>query len=96
MYKFLNPNLICLITESMMTPESSSSSVNVYILNAVSGQVVHQTRIADALGPVKFLSAENWALVHYWNQAMDRFELYVVDLFEAKGDEGGEGNSYLL
>ena len=93
-YKFLNPNLLTLITESSIAEErvdgdfSSQASINVYMLNAVSGQIVHQSRINGAVGPVQFLAYENWCLVHYWNTTKNRFEIYVVDLFEGRQDDG--------
>lgn len=69
-----------------MTPEEPA--LNLYIINAVNGQIVHSTRIKDGASPVKFLQAENWVVMHYWNSEAVRWELYVVDLYENKQDEG--------
>jgi len=138
MYKFLNPNLLTVVTETVSQPinfqnkksaESKNSTdststtstvaaaaageegeltydvdldeklnaatednfvggLNLYIINAVSGQIVHQTRIKDGSTPVNFVQAENWVVMHYWNQDKFRYELYVVDLYESKEDAG--------
>ncbi|CAD7924435.1 unnamed protein product [Amoebophrya sp. A25] len=67
---------------------TGGGGLTVYILNGVSGQILHQNRITEGAGPVHFLAAENWALVHYWNQVRSRFEIYVVDLYENREDGG--------
>ena len=60
MYKFLNPNLMTVVTENNAAANRSDDkpyepALNLYIINAVNGQIVHQTRIKDGSSPVKFL-----------------------------------------
>lgn len=83
LYKFLNPSLLVILTESHKV-----HSLNLYIVNAVNGQMVHQARILDGVLPAKFLVVENWTILHYWNYERLRFEVYVVDLYEHRKDDG--------
>eukprot|EP00397_Hematodinium_sp_SG-2012_P013186 GEMP01013381.1.p1 GENE.GEMP01013381.1~~GEMP01013381.1.p1 ORF type:complete len:895 (-),score=274.50 GEMP01013381.1:112-2796(-) len=84
-YKYLNPNIAVVLTESLSI---ENPSLNVYLINTVTGQILHQSRIKNAIAPAKVLACENWAIVHYWNMVLTRFELYVVELFDPKTDDG--------
>ncbi|CAD7929280.1 unnamed protein product [Amoebophrya sp. A120] len=83
MFRFLDPNMVTVVTE-----KNDGSGLTLYLLNAVSGQILHQGRIPSGTGPINFLTAENWALLHYWSQANSRYEIYVVDLYENQEDQG--------
>merc|ERR1712139_118780 len=64
------------------------TSLNAYIMDSVTGHVLHQSRIHGGAAPVHLALCDNWVLMHYWNEKRVRFELTVVELFEAKQDEG--------
>jgi len=50
--------------------------------------VLHQTRIVGGSGPVHLAACDNWVMMHYWNIKKARFEITVVDFFDAKSDDG--------
>eukprot|EP00391_Amoebophrya_sp_Ameob2_P012860 CAMPEP_0178996626 /NCGR_PEP_ID=MMETSP0795-20121207/8471_1 /TAXON_ID=88552 /ORGANISM="Amoebophrya sp., Strain Ameob2" /LENGTH=1010 /DNA_ID=CAMNT_0020689033 /DNA_START=88 /DNA_END=3117 /DNA_ORIENTATION=+ len=88
MFRFLDPNMVAVVTERQDDTTAGNSGVTLYLLNGVSGQIIHQNRIADGTGPVQLLAAENWAILHYYNRVKSRYELYVVDLYENREDPG--------
>lgn len=87
LYKYINANLLTVATQDTVG-KGNVSSLNLYTLDGVTGHVLHQTRIVGGSGPVHLASCDNWVLIHYWNVKKARFEITVVDFFEAKPDDG--------
>lgn len=89
LYKYINPNMVVVVSESKTrADDTGEDSLNVYAINAVTGHVLHHSRIADAVGPVHLTSCDNWVVFHYFNKKKIRFELFVVEFFEPKQDDG--------
>lgn len=90
LYKYVNRNMMSLVSSSVGTAgkEKGVSSLNLYVLDSVTGHVLHQTRIVGGTGPVHMVMCDNWVLMHYWNEKRTRFELTVVEFFESKADDG--------
>lgn len=86
LYKYINTNMVAVATEDV--GKGNVTSLNLYIMDAVTGHVLHQSRIVGAATPVHLVSCDNWVLMHYWNEKKTRFELTVVELFESKADDG--------
>lgn len=87
LYKYMNTNMMAVATEDVGEGDKGTS-LNLYILDAVTGHVLHQSRIVGGAGPVHMAACDNWVLAHYWNEKKTRFELTVVELFESKSDGG--------
>ncbi len=60
-YKYLNPNLVGVVTESA---DPSQPLVSVYLVDSVSGAIVYHTSHKNAVGPVHMAHSENWIVVH--------------------------------
>lgn len=92
LYKFINPNLLVLVTQDTVAKDNSNNkgslALNLYAVDAVTGHMLHQTRVVGASTPVHVVSCDNWVVMHYWSVKRTRFELAVVEFFEAKADDG--------
>ncbi len=59
-YKYLNPNLVGVVTESA---DPTRPLVTVYLVDSVSGAIVYHSSHKNALGPVHMTHSENWIVV---------------------------------
>jgi len=87
LYKYMNRNLLALATADTQH-KGNVSSLNIYSMDAVTGHVLHQSRILGGSAPVHLVACENWVVAHYWNSKKTRFEITIIELFQAKSDDG--------
>jgi hypothetical protein len=91
LYKYLNPNLALLTTAHDVT-----RSVTVYVLDTVSGTIIHSTThpIVDLNAPIASTLSENWFSYSYTAESTDTspkgHQLVVGEIFEslAANDRG--------
>ncbi|XP_073731284.1 ER membrane protein complex subunit 1 [Misgurnus anguillicaudatus] len=81
LYKYLNPNLLAVVTESTDTHQERSF-VGIFLIDGVTGRIVHEAVQRKAKGPVHFVHSENWVVYVYWNSKFRRNEFSVLELFE--------------
>ncbi|XP_021329317.2 ER membrane protein complex subunit 1 isoform X1 [Danio rerio] len=81
LYKYLNPNLLAVITESTDTHQERSF-VGIFLIDGVTGRIVHEAVQRKARGPVHCVHSENWVIYVYWNSKFRRNEFSVLELFE--------------
>ncbi|XDV45908.1 hypothetical protein PO909_013917 [Leuciscus waleckii] len=81
LYKYLNPNLLAVITESTDIHQERSF-VGIFLIDGVTGRIVHEAVQRKAKGPVHFVHSENWLVYVYWNSKFRRNEFSVLELFE--------------
>lgn len=58
LYKYANPNLI-----AIATVDEIHSSLGIWLIDGVNGQIVHTTRHPRSLQPVHLVHCENWLVV---------------------------------
>lgn len=87
LYKYLNTNLLAVASVDTLH-KGNVSSLNLYAVDAITGHVLHQSRILGGSAPVHMVACDNWILTHYWNSKKIRFEVTIVELFQAKSDDG--------
>uniref|UniRef100_A0A8C5WC71 ER membrane protein complex subunit 1 n=1 Tax=Leptobrachium leishanense TaxID=445787 RepID=A0A8C5WC71_9ANUR len=81
LYKYLNPNLLALVTESTDThPERCF--IGIYLIDSITGRIIHSSVQRRARGPVQFVHSENWVVYQTWNSKSRRNELTVLEFFE--------------
>jgi len=85
LYKYINKNLLAVATEDS---RGNATFLNLYVVDSVTGHVLHQGHIAGGSGPVHLVACDNWVIMHYRNPKRTRFEITVVELFQAKADDG--------
>lgn len=81
LYKYLNPNLLALITESTDT-HPDRCFIGIYLVDGVTGRIIHSSVQRKAKGPVYLVHSENWMVYQYWNSKARRSELTVLELYE--------------
>lgn len=93
-YKYLNPNLIFVMTGSKGQPDQSSS-LTMYLIDGVTGKIVYYATHKKASGPVHAVHSENWIIYSYWNTKARRTEIASYELYEGKEMRNGtEFSSY--
>ncbi|KAM9299129.1 ER membrane protein complex subunit 1 [Gastrophryne carolinensis] len=81
LYKYLNPNLLALVTESTDT-HPDRCFIGIYLIDGVTGRIIHSSVQRKAKGPVNIVHSENWVVYQYWNSKSRRNELSVLELYE--------------
>ncbi|XP_062611133.1 ER membrane protein complex subunit 1-like isoform X1 [Saccostrea cucullata] len=87
LYKYLNPNLVVVVTEGEIQEQSQkgpSNFINMYLLDSVTGHMVFHCSHKRAKGPVTVVHSENWVLYNYFSQKSRRHEIAVLELYEGK------------
>ncbi|KAJ8021770.1 ER membrane protein complex subunit 1 [Holothuria leucospilota] len=93
LYKYLNPNLVVVISEG--EDATAKSHVTVYLIDVVTGNIVFQTDHKRVEGPVHVVHSENWVVYHFWNNRFRRNEVTVLELFEGKSQKNSTAFSSL-
>ncbi|XP_043531790.1 ER membrane protein complex subunit 1 isoform X1 [Chiloscyllium plagiosum] len=81
LYKYLNPNLLAVVTESVDT-HHERTFICVYLIDGVTGRIIHESVQRKARGPVYVVHSENWVVYQYWNTKSRRNEMTVLELYE--------------
>ncbi|XP_071305303.1 ER membrane protein complex subunit 1 isoform X1 [Agelaius tricolor] len=81
LYKSLNPNLLAVVTESTDT-HHERTFIGIYLMDGVTGRIIHSSVQKKAKGPVHMVHSENWVVYQYWNTKARRNEFTVLELYE--------------
>uniref|UniRef100_A0A8C6SQW6 ER membrane protein complex subunit 1 n=1 Tax=Neogobius melanostomus TaxID=47308 RepID=A0A8C6SQW6_9GOBI len=81
LYKYLNPNLLALVTEST-DQHQERSFVGIILIDGVTGRIIHEAVQRKARGPVHIVHSENWVVYEYWSTKSRRVEFSVIELYE--------------
>lgn len=89
--KYINPNLIVIITQSDAKDDSGYSTIHVNIVDSISAKVIYRTSHEEAGGPVSSIVIENNIIVSYWNNKAKRTEISSISLYEGMIDKHSLG-----
>ncbi|XP_060176971.1 uncharacterized protein LOC132607148 [Lycium barbarum] len=85
-YKYISKNLLFMAT---VTPKSDIGSVLpedswlfVYLIDTVTGRVLHRMSHHGSQGPVHAVFSENWVVYHYFNLRAHRYEMSVIEIYD--------------
>ncbi|XP_071399333.1 ER membrane protein complex subunit 1 isoform X4 [Centroberyx affinis] len=81
LYKYLNPNLLAVVTESTDLHQERSF-VGILLIDGVTGRIIHEAVQRKARGPVHLVHSENWVVYEYWSTKSRRNEFSVLELYE--------------
>ncbi|XP_078001773.1 ER membrane protein complex subunit 1 isoform X2 [Phascolarctos cinereus] len=81
LYKSLNPNLLAVVTESTDL-HHERTFIGIYLIDGVTGRIIHSSVQKKARGPVHLVHSENWVVYQYWNTKARRNEFTVLELYE--------------
>lgn len=83
LYKYLNPNLIAVMTQGNSgSPCSADNYINIHMIDAVTGALVHSVYHPKSQGPFNMVHSENWLVYSYYNMKNRRTELSSLEMFE--------------
>ncbi|KAK4348448.1 hypothetical protein RND71_031203 [Anisodus tanguticus] len=88
LYKYISKNLLFLATVTpkaigdigSVTPEDSW--LFVYLVDTITGRVLHRMSHHGCQGPVHAVFSENWIVYHYFNLRAHRYEMSVVEIYD--------------
>ncbi|KAG8376639.1 hypothetical protein BUALT_Bualt09G0084400 [Buddleja alternifolia] len=88
MYKYISKNLLFLATVApkAVGPVGSvtldESSLVVYLIDTVTGRILHRMTHHGSQGPVHAVFSENWVVYHYFNLRAHRYEMSVIEIYD--------------
>ncbi|KAI9097905.1 hypothetical protein K1719_025676 [Acacia pycnantha] len=88
MYKYISSNLLFVANVApkargeigTATPEEAW--LVVYIIDTVTGRILHRMTHQCCQGPVHAVFSENWVVYHYFNLRAHRYEMSVVEVYD--------------
>lgn len=86
-YKYSNPNLV-----AIASLDSVHQYLSLFLVDVVSGQMVHSARLAKATAPVHLVNCEHWVAYSYWSEKGRRTEIGILELYE--GSEQSSKNYF--
>ncbi|CAF1883121.1 unnamed protein product [Brassica napus] len=88
LYKYVSRNLLFVATVSpkgageigSVTPEESA--LVVYLIDTITGRILHRLSHQGCQGPVHAVFSENWVVYHYFNLRAHKHEVTVVEIYD--------------
>ncbi|KAI2515333.1 EMC1 isoform 6, partial [Pan troglodytes] len=56
--------------------------IGIFLIDGVTGRIIHSSVQKKAKGPVHIVHSENWVVYQYWNTKARRNEFTVLELYE--------------
>ncbi|WOL17489.1 ER membrane protein complex subunit 1 [Canna indica] len=88
MYKYISKNILFVATVSPKAAGNIGSAAPeeaclfAYLIDTVSGRILHRVSHQGAQGPVNAVVSENWVVYHYFNLRAHRYEMSVVEIYD--------------
>ncbi|XVE97561.1 hypothetical protein REPUB_Repub03eG0029900 [Reevesia pubescens] len=88
MYKYISRNVLFVATVApkgsgeigSVTPEESW--LVAYLIDTVTGRILHRVTHHGSRGPVHAVFSENWIVYHYFNLRAHRYEMSVIEIYD--------------
>ncbi|KAL4220987.1 DUF1620 superfamily [Mactra antiquata] len=87
LYKYLNPNLIAVVTQGEEPATSQQKAypvINIYLIDVITGHIIFHDNHRKAQGPVHVIHSENWVVYNYYNTKQRRHEMAALEMYEGK------------
>ncbi|RAL52421.1 hypothetical protein DM860_007278 [Cuscuta australis] len=88
-YKYISKNMLFVATVSPKAAGGDIGSVIpdesflvVYLIDTVTGRILHRMLHQGSLGPVNAVLSENWVVYHYFNLRAHRYEMSVIEIYD--------------
>ncbi|KAL8137095.1 hypothetical protein V2J09_003096 [Rumex salicifolius] len=87
-YKYVSKNILFVATVApkgagdigTVTPDESW--LVVYLIDTITGRILHRVTHHGTQGPVRAVVSENWVVYHYFNLRAHRYEMSVIELYD--------------
>eukprot|EP00899_Mesostigma_viride_P000410 jgi/Mesvir1/1036/Mv17562-RA.3 len=90
LFKYLNPNTLFVATETVPEAEGAAAGaeahLSAFLLDTVTGRLLHRVTHASAQGPVHAVFCDNWVVYSFWNVRANRREVSVLEMYDAAAD----------
>ncbi|KNA06063.1 hypothetical protein SOVF_184420 [Spinacia oleracea] len=88
LYKYIAKNILFVATVApkgageigSVTPDESW--LVVYLIDTVTGRILHRVTHQGSQGPVRAVFSENWVVYHYFNLRANRYEMSVIEIYD--------------
>ncbi|KAJ6793419.1 ER membrane protein complex subunit 1 [Iris pallida] len=88
MYKYISKNILFVASVApkatgeigSVTPEEAW--LVIYLIDAVTGRILHRVTHQGAQGPICAVMSENWVVYHYFNLRAHRYEMSVIEIYD--------------
>eukprot|EP00250_Pteridium_aquilinum_P012532 c20782_g1_i1 orf=468-3470(-) len=88
LFKYLNKNSLFVATvaprgsETIGETSPEENWLVVYVIDTVTGRILHRLKHPNMHGPVHAVFSENWIVYHYFNVLAHRFEISVLEMYD--------------
>ncbi|KAJ4794493.1 ER membrane protein complex subunit 1 [Rhynchospora pubera] len=88
MYKYISKNILFVATVSPKAAGGIGSAAPdeawlvAYLIDTVTGRILHRVTHQGAQGPVHAVVSENWVVYHYFNLRAHRYEMTVIEIYD--------------
>ncbi|KAG2691845.1 hypothetical protein I3760_08G025100 [Carya illinoinensis] len=88
MFKYISKNLLFVATIAPKAsgefgkPTPEESWLVVYLIDTVTGRILHRMTHHGSQGPVHAVLSENWVVYHYFNLRAHRYEMSVIEIYD--------------
>lgn len=88
LFKYLNKNLVFVATVTPRAPglvgaaNPEESTMVAYLIDTVTGRILHRVAHPNMQGPVHAVVSENWVVYHYFNLRQHRYEMSVLEIYD--------------
>eukprot|EP00897_Mesotaenium_endlicherianum_P002317 jgi/Mesen1/2112/ME000151S01365 len=89
LYKYLSKNLLFVATVTPpkrtaggVPPVPEETALVAYLIDTVTGAILHRVTHVGMQGPVHAVFADNWVVYHYLNLRNQRYEMSVMELYD--------------
>ncbi|KAK9102760.1 hypothetical protein Sjap_020014 [Stephania japonica] len=88
MYKYISKNLLFVATVApkaageIGSANPDESWLVAYLIDSITGRVLHRVTHPACQGPVHAVFSENWVVYHYFNLRAHRYEMSVIEIYD--------------
>uniref|UniRef100_A0A0D6QZZ8 ER membrane protein complex subunit 1 n=1 Tax=Araucaria cunninghamii TaxID=56994 RepID=A0A0D6QZZ8_ARACU len=88
LYKYVSKNMLFVATVAPKAAGSIGSATPeeawlvAYLIDTVTGRVLHRVTHQGVQGPVHAVFSENWVIYHYFNLKAHRYEISVIEIYD--------------
>nr|GMD26961.1 ER membrane protein complex subunit 1-like [Ipomoea batatas] len=88
MYKYISKNMLFVATVAPKAAGDIGSVIPdeswliVYLIDTVTGRILHRMTHQGSQGPVHAVLGENWVVYHYFNLRAHRYEMSVIEIYD--------------
>lgn len=88
MYKYISKNMIFVATVApkaageIGSANPEEASLVVYLIDTVTGRILHRVTHIGSQGPVHAVFSENWVIYHYFNLRAHRYQMSVIEIYD--------------